>query len=227
MGANVVAQRYLTKPFLIDGYKFDLRIYALVLCCDPLRIHVYNDGLARFCTELYEAPKAANLKDVCMHLTNYAVNKHNDNFVFNEDEGATDEGSKWSIQGLKEYMAGAALDFPAMWASIVDLIVKTVLSVQPSLAHNYRSCFAPENDGFSCFEILGFDVMMDDLLRPWLIEVNHSPSFTVDTPLDLAIKEDLITDTLDLVRIDPKVRPRLITLLHHLLSSQLEHLRRG
>jgi hypothetical protein len=54
MGASVVAQRYLTKPFLIDGYKFDLRIYALVLCCDPLRIHVYNDGLARFCTELYE-----------------------------------------------------------------------------------------------------------------------------------------------------------------------------
>ena len=204
----VVAQRYLTKPFLIDGFKFDLRIYALVLCCDPLRIHVFNDGLARFCTEKYEAPKPNNLKDVCMHLTNYAVNKHNENFVFNEDAGASDEGSKWSIQGLKEWMETNGHDFCGMWAEIVDLIVKTVISIQPLLAHNYHSVLPPENDGYSCFEILGLDVMMDTELRPWLIEVNHSPSFTVDTPLDLSIKEDLISDTIELVRIDPKAIKR-------------------
>ena len=177
--APVVAQRYLTKPFLIDGFKFDLRIYALVLSCDPLRIHVFNDGLARFCTEKYEPPKANNLKDVCMHLTNYAVNKHNENFVFNEDAGASDEGSKWSIQGLKEWMEANGHDFCGMWAEIVDLIVKTVISIQPVLAHNYHSVLPPENDGYSCFEILGLDVMMDTELRPWLIEVNHSPSFMV------------------------------------------------
>lgn len=45
----------------------------------------------------------------------------------------------------------------------------------------------------SCFEILGYDVMLDDAMRPWLIEVNHSPSFNIDSPLDLAIKEELIT----------------------------------
>jgi uncharacterized membrane protein YgcG len=206
--APVVAQRYLTKPFLIDGFKFDLRIYALVLSCDPLRIHVFNDGLARFCTEKYEPPKANNLKDVCMHLTNYAVNKHNENFVFNEDAGASDEGSKWSIQGLKEWMETNGHDFCAMWADCVDLIVKTVISIQPVLAHNYHSVLPPENDGYSCFEILGLDVMMDTELRPWLIEVNHSPSFTVDTPLDMAIKEDLISDTIELVRIDPKAIKR-------------------
>ena len=206
--APVVAQRYLTKPFLIDGFKFDLRIYALVLCADPLRIFVFNDGLARFCTEKYEPPKANNLKDVCMHLTNYAVNKHNENFVFNEDAGASDEGSKWSIQGLKEWMETNGHDFSAMWAGCVDLIVKTVISIQPVLAHNYHSVLPPEDDGYRCFEILGLDVMMDAELRPWLIEVNHSPSFTVDTPLDLSIKEDLISDTIELVRIDPKAIKR-------------------
>jgi hypothetical protein len=51
----------------------------------------------------------------------------------------------------------------------------------------------------SCFEILGYDVMLDDQLRPWLIEVNHSPSFNIDSPLDLAIKEELITQTIKLV----------------------------
>lgn len=62
-----------------------------------------------------------------------------------------------------------------------------------------------DNDGFSCFEILGYDIMLDTELRPWLIEVNHSPSFNIDSPLDLEIKEELITDTIELVRIDPKV----------------------
>ncbi len=41
--------------------------------------------------------------------------------------------------------------------------------------------------------------MLDDQLRPWLIEVNHSPSFNIDSPLDLAIKEELITQTIKLV----------------------------
>lgn len=54
---NIVAQHYLPKPFLVHGYKFDLRIYALVLACDPLRVFVYKEGLARICTEKYTKPK--------------------------------------------------------------------------------------------------------------------------------------------------------------------------
>lgn len=162
----VVAQRYLSKPFLIDGYKFDLRVYALVICADPLRVFVFNDGLARFCTEKYEPPGKGNLKDTCMHLTNYAVNKHNENFVFNDDAGANGAGSKWSVQGLKDWMEDNGHDFVGAWEGIVDLIVKTIVSVQPVLAHNYHSVLPPEtNDGYSCFEILGVDVMLDENLR--------------------------------------------------------------
>jgi tubulin polyglutamylase TTLL6/13 len=43
-----------------------------------------------------------------------------------------------------------------------------------------------------CFEILGFDIMLDESLTPWIIEVNHSPSFSTDTPLDYKIKKSLI-----------------------------------
>jgi tubulin polyglutamylase TTLL6/13 len=72
------------KPYLIDGLKFDLRIYVLVAGIDPLRIFVYEEGLARFATEEYRAPRSENLDNKFMHLTNYAINKENPNFIFNE-----------------------------------------------------------------------------------------------------------------------------------------------
>jgi tubulin polyglutamylase TTLL6/13 len=53
-----------------------------------------------------------------------------------------------------------------------------------------------------CFEILGFDILLDHKLKPWLLEVNHSPSFHVDTPFDKRVKAELITDTIRLLRLD-------------------------
>jgi len=208
---NVVAQRYIAKPHLINGMKYDMRIYVLVVSCDPLRVFIYEEGLVRFCTEPYTAPSEHNLDQVCMHLTNYALNKHNDNFVFNEDSEADDSGSKWSLSGLREYMAANGEDFASCWSRIEQMVVKTLISAQPILQHNYRSVLPADNDGLSCFELLGMDVMLDHKLKPWLVEVNHSPSFTVDTPLDLAIKEELISDTIELVGIDPKLIKKMKT----------------
>ena len=70
-----VVQEYISKPFLIDNLKFDLRIYVLLTGCSPLRIFVHNEGLTRFATEKYLKPSHSNIHNTCMHLTNYAVNK--------------------------------------------------------------------------------------------------------------------------------------------------------
>lgn len=94
---HYVAQRYIHKPYLIDGLKFDCRIYVLLAGTDPLRIYLFNDGLGRFATEAYVNPKKDNLDDVCMHLTNYAINKDNPNFVFNENEEKDAVGHKRSF----------------------------------------------------------------------------------------------------------------------------------
>jgi len=199
---GVVAQRYVAKPYLINGLKFDMRIYVLVLSCDPLRVFLYDQGLVRFCTEKYEEPTDSNLNTTYMHLTNYSLNKHNSNFSAGAEEDGGD-GSKWSLEALRAHMTGEGHDYSALWGSIGDMAVKTLLSIQPTLAHNYRSVLPPENDGFSCFEVLGLDVMLDHKLKPWLIEVNHSPSFTTDSDLDLQIKGSLVTDVLHLVKISP------------------------
>lgn len=78
MSDNLVVSRYIGNPLLINGLKFDLRIYVTVTCFNPLRIYVYREGLARFATEMYTGD---NLKNRFMHLTNYSVNKKNQNFV--------------------------------------------------------------------------------------------------------------------------------------------------
>lgn len=52
-----------------------------------------------------------------------------------------------------------------------------------------------------CFEILGFDIFLDEKLKPWILEVNHAPSFTTDSPLDFKIKKNLIYDTVKLLNL--------------------------
>ena len=55
----------------------------------------------------------------------------------------------------------------------------------------------------NCFELLGFDIMIDNLLEPWLIEVNLSPSLGCDTPLDLRVKGTMISDLFTLIGVVP------------------------
>ena len=52
-----------------------------------------------------------------------------------------------------------------------------------------------------CFEILGFDIFLDETLKPWIIEVNHAPSFACDTPLDTKIKRGLVCDVIKLLNL--------------------------
>lgn len=99
---HYVAQRYINNPYLIEGLKFDCRVYVLLTGCDPLRIYLYNEGLARFATEEYESPNEENLVNSCMHLTNYAINKKSKNFIFNEKEENDDIGHKRSLSSLFE-----------------------------------------------------------------------------------------------------------------------------
>jgi tubulin polyglutamylase TTLL6/13 len=77
LGPCLTVASSLTSP---DGRKFDLRIYALVTSCDPLRVLVYKEGLTRLCTAKYEAPCKDSLGSSAWafaHLTNSSVNKKN------------------------------------------------------------------------------------------------------------------------------------------------------
>lgn len=100
---NYIAQKYITNPYLIDGLKFDLRIYVLIWGVDPLRIYIYKDGLARFATHKYKKPSNRNIKDMFCHLTNYAINKNSKKFTFNHGADDDDKGHKRSYRSILEF----------------------------------------------------------------------------------------------------------------------------
>ena len=94
---SCVISRYIDNPLLLYGHKFDLRIYVVVTCYDPLRVYVYREGLVRFASEKYQSDSDPKSKNVYSHLTNYSINKKNHNYVSAEDD---DSGFKWSFTAL-------------------------------------------------------------------------------------------------------------------------------
>jgi len=75
-GQPVLVQQYIANPMLINGFKFDLRVYVALTSVNPLRLYVYEEGLCRFASEKYNTD---DHKNVYSHLTNYSINKKNEN----------------------------------------------------------------------------------------------------------------------------------------------------
>ena len=212
---NCVAQKYITNPFLIDDLKFDMRLYVLLYGVNPLRIFLFKDGLVRLATEPYVKPTDDNIDNLFMHLTNYAINKNSDAFVQNSaadsDDDMNDDGThKRSYKSLLYTLKMMGKPVKQLKKEIDDLLIKTMIAAQPSLSHLYKSCQPDDLENQLCFQILGFDVLIDEDCKPWLIEVNHSPSFKADSGLDSRIKEKCVADTINLLNLSAKRKNKWI-----------------
>ncbi|VEL08483.1 unnamed protein product [Protopolystoma xenopodis] len=106
-----------------------------------------------------------------IHLTNYSINRLNSEYVSNNSDKST-KGHKWSLQALWNFFRTQGVDAELVWADIKDLVVKTILSTEASLVSAVNANCRVQR---SIHEIFGFDVILDENLRPWLLEVNVSP----------------------------------------------------
>ena len=186
--------RYVSNPLLINGHKFDLRIYVLVTSFEPLRVYIYKEGLARFATEPYTNNHSKGNRYV--HLTNYSVNKKNDNFIQNDNCEQDDFGFKWSLSALCKHLETIGIDMNLLWSRIYDVVLKSIISGEYSIMNAIKkNCIHRTN----CFEVFGYDILLDSDLKPWLVEINLSPSLACDSPLDTTIKSNLMADTFNLI----------------------------
>jgi tubulin polyglutamylase TTLL4 len=219
---DTIVSFYLDRPLLINNTKFDLRIYVLVTSFNPLRAYMYDEGLARFATEPYTNDPDV-LKNKFVHLTNFSVNKRNTkNYVKNDGKLASENqsrpaeealggdgddedpeqesSSKWSLKFLRRYLAKkfSAVKQKYIFEGMKDAIVKTLVCVEPNIVKELNKLGDRQK---CCFEVYGFDIMIDTDLNSWVLEVNCLPSLSSSSMFDKQVKSQLITDAFTLVGI--------------------------
>jgi len=133
-------------------------------------------------------------------LTNYAINKNHEDYESGDEDNT---GHKKSLEHILEFIREEH-GCDSMWERIKDIIAKTLITVEPSLAHSYRSSRPQDLENSTCFEVLGFDILIDDKLRPWVLEVNHAPSFNTDSDIDREAKRAVIFDTINMLNLSSK-----------------------
>lgn len=174
---------------------------SLHLVSHPSSLH---DLLNRFATSKYREPSDYNTSNMFMHLTNYSINK-NSRMYSTDDE----VGTKRKISTLNRILANEGYDVAELWSNIDDVIIKTVLSALPMLKHNYNASFPSHDMIQACFEILGMDILIDSKMKPFILEVNHSPSFHTSEQVDKEVKEALIRDTLLILNLTQDIRKKV------------------
>ncbi|CAM9772568.1 unnamed protein product [Ectocarpus fasciculatus] len=187
-----IVQRYISDPLTVGGYKADLRLYVVVTSLHPMSVSVYRDGIVRFATSKYVGSPH---HDLFGHLTNCSINKRSP--FASQEKDVIGGGCKWTLRRLQRWVEESSAHgverWDRLWAKIRSLVCLTVLPLADVV---------PGGVGHeSCFELFGFDVMVDSRLssRPHLIEVNCSPALGLDEPADRDVKLPLISDLLDLV----------------------------
>jgi tubulin polyglutamylase TTLL5 len=214
-GAEMVIQKYVERPLLLDGFKFDLRTYVLVTSFSPLEAHLYTEGFARLSTQRYTlAPDQVGNDFV--HLTNSSIQKHSDQYA------GSDADNKVLMSHCWRQLQQRGIDTSAMWSKMQEVILKCLFAVQDDIAYQPNA-----------FELFGFDIIFEDCaampLRPgsgpcrkekedpllacmpdpsappppppraWVLEVNASPSLARETALDRKVKNALVRDVLRLI----------------------------
>ncbi|OMJ96107.1 hypothetical protein SteCoe_280 [Stentor coeruleus] len=164
-----IVQKYNESPLLIPlsfGLcKFDLRIWVLVTSFDPLIIYMYNTCYSRICQEAYTLDSLDSFK----HLANYSVQK---NIAKNQSE------TIWSLEQLIVFLNSIEVSWENILKKIHYIIIQTLKAVSDLIETKPR-----------CFELYGFDIIIDSEYKPWLLEVNLSPA--------CAERNDFLIQTLD------------------------------
>lgn len=175
-----VAQEYI-ESYLLDETKFDFRVYVLISSVTPLNIFVYRDGVARFCSEKYSA------NNIYAQLTNVALNKGR--------PGVDISKISQLISDVLPIMASKGVDVNLLWKKIDRAVTLAVISSYGSLVRGEkRRC--PAKAYPRCFQMLGFDVLFDKELNPWILEVNYRPSLKFYRGRERRMKVGMIKDVL-------------------------------
>ena len=182
---QTIIQKYIENPLVINGRKFDIRQWVLVTDLNPLTVWLFETPYVRFGAENYHID---DFKNVFSQLTGNSIAKHSDKFNTGEIEG-----DMWENKEFREFLKKTYGGDP--WVEIQKKIEKIVIL---SLECAKHKLFNRKNN----FEVFGFDIMLDDKLNVYIIEINASPDWTYSTKVTEKLvkiaSDDIMKVVLDL-----------------------------
>jgi len=184
---HILLQKYLEKPLLYQGRKFDIRIWILIIGGQENFVYIFKQGhLKATCAE-YDI----NSSSPFIHLTNYSVQKHN--VDFSKKEIGNEISYKDFQDELDKNKTGKNF-LKDIYPKIVYIIRLAIGSVKLNINHLNRN---------NCFEIFGCDFILDEKYKPYLLEINMNPGLEISSPLISKLVPRMVDDALKLT-IDKK-----------------------
>ena len=163
---EIIVQKYLDNPLLYKNRKFDIRCF--VLLDSNFNLYFCKEGHLKGSSELYNL----NNSNKFIHITNYSLQKNSNKFELYEI------GNEMSYKDFKNYLINEniSLDkFDYMINQMKLLIKISFKSVSKKLLKNKKNIL--------CFEIFGYDFILDNDFKLWILEINNNPGLSISSPV--------------------------------------------
>ena len=177
----LILQKYIEAPLLYNNRKFDIRIWVLFTYTTSnyrLEVYVFKQGHLKACSEPFDI----NSEDLFVHLTNYSVQKYNKNF------SKIEIGNEISFETFQNELdkQGKNINF---YNTVFPKITR-IIAITANAAKSKINILNRQN----CFEIFGYDFILDKNFEPFLLEINTNPGYEISSPLIEMLVPRMIDD---------------------------------